>query len=153
MELTDGDRLDFLKLEMGLIQQTLDKYEDFIFRNRNWFVTIWMGTLGLAFTIRSPTVPLLAAFAALLYWFTEGMLRHQYWYKYVVRYRAIRDWINSPTAEMISIYDLSNSLGADTGSWLRIRKSFLKLEPTIVYILMGGAALTIRVLILRGMVR
>jgi len=152
MRPSDDQRLEILKLEMSLIQQTIDKYDDLIFRNRNWFVTIWMGTLGLAITIRSPVVPFLAAFAALLYWFTEGMMRHQYWFKYVVRYRSIREWLNSSSTESISIYDLTNRYGANGDDWLRFRKSFLKLEPTIVYLLMACAALFVRSLIARGSV-
>ena len=35
MEINPEQRLEIIKLEMGLIQATLDKYDDLIFRNRN----------------------------------------------------------------------------------------------------------------------
>ena len=79
------ERLEILKIEMSLIQGTFDKYDDLIFRNRNWFITIWVGAIGLAFTLKDPRITLLAVLASLLYWFTEGLMRHQYWYKYVIR--------------------------------------------------------------------
>ena len=51
MEINPEQRLEIIKLEMGLIQATLDKYDDLIFRNRNWFIMLWMATIGLGFTI------------------------------------------------------------------------------------------------------
>lgn len=47
------EKLEILKVEMGLIQRTFDKYDDLIFRNRNWFITLWAGAIGLAFTIKT----------------------------------------------------------------------------------------------------
>ena len=136
----DQSRFEILKLEMELIQQTLDKYDDLIFRSRNWFVTIWLGAIGLSFTQESEQLPILAMFAAAFFWFLEGMMRHQYWYKYVDRYRAIRDWIKRGMQEDIEVYDLTNEFGSPTPPLAKMRRSFLKLEPTIVYIVMGIAA-------------
>lgn len=150
MHLDDEQRLEILKLEMGLIQSTLDKYDDLIFRSRNWFITIWMGAIGLSFTIKSAELPLLAVFTAFLYWFIEGMMRYQYWYKYVTRYRALRDWVNSDQAEAISVYDLTNSLGYQPGWWKRIRKCFFKIEPAFVYIPMGLATIVVRGMLANG---
>jgi hypothetical protein len=150
MQLNDDQRLAILKLEMGLVQTTLDKYDDLIFRSRNWFITIWMGAIGLSFTIRSADLPLLAVFAAFLYWFIEGMMRHQYWYKYVTRYRALREWVNSDNSEAIAIYDLTNSLGRQPGRWKRFYKCFFKVEPATVYILMGLAAVVVRGVLTNG---
>ena len=101
------EKLEILKVEMGLIQGTFDKYDDLIFRNRNWFITIWVGAIGLAFTIKDPRITYLAVLAALMYWVLEGMMRHQYWYKYVIRYRTIREWLNGSESEEISVYDLN----------------------------------------------
>jgi hypothetical protein len=153
MKLDSTQRLEILKLEMQLIQSTLDKYDDLIFRNRNWFITIWTGAIGLSFTINSTAVPILAAFVAAIYWFIEGMMRHQYFYKYVVRYRVVREWVNdSKTEAEISIYDLTNHFGTQPPRWERIRQSFLKLEPTVVYLLMASSAIVVRQLILLGII-
>lgn len=135
---------------MGLVQATLDKYDDLIFRSRNWFITVWMGAIGLSFTIGSADLLLLAVFAAFVYWFIEGMMRHQYWYKYVTRYRALREWVNSDNSEAIAVYDLTNSLGRQPGRWERFHKCFFKVEPTVVYILMGLAAMVVRGVLAKG---
>jgi hypothetical protein len=141
MRLDPKDRLDILKVEMQLLQGTFDKYDDLIFRNRNWFITIWSGAIGLAFTIKDPQVIYLALLAAILYWVLEGMMRHQYWYKYVVRYRAIREWLNGSDAEAISVYDLTNHHGVQAKTWERVRNSFFKLEPALLALVMAISAL------------
>lgn len=102
MKLTDEQKFDLLKLEAQLIQKTFDKYDDLIFRNRNWFITLWAGTIALSFTDNKVS-PLDALFIVFLFWSTEGLMRHQYWYKYVSRYRDLRDFINADT-HLISLY-------------------------------------------------
>lgn len=134
------EQLEILKLEMSLIQGIFNKYDDLIFRNRNWFITIWVGAIGLAFTVKDPKLSFLAVLAAVLYWFTEGMMRYQYWYKYVVRYRAVRKWLNESRSESISFYDLTNHYGRPSGVWERIHNSFFKLEPTLLSVFMVGSA-------------
>ncbi|MCW8193373.1 hypothetical protein F6455_01070 [Proteobacteria bacterium 005FR1] len=105
-----AQKFEILKTELNLIQATLDKYDDLIFRGRNFFVTLWLATVGLGFTIRSEFMPVLAAILALVYWLLEGMMRHQYWFKYVDRYRFLRDSINQNQLKLaeISVYDLTN---------------------------------------------
>ncbi len=142
------ERLEVLKIEMGLLQGTLDKYDSLIFQSRNWFISLWLGAVGLAFTAKVPNLALLAGAAAVIYWVFEGLMRHQYWYKYVVRYRAIRQWLNAPgSPEAISIYDLTNHYGERAAGWLRFRKCFFKLEPTIVYSLISFAAWVVSYLV------
>lgn len=134
------EQLEILKVEMGLIQGIFNKYDDLIFRNRNWFITIWVGAIGLAFTVNEPNLSLLAILASAIYWVTEGLMRFQYWYKYVVRYRAIRKWLNEPISVSISFYDLTNHYGERAGKWERIRNSFFKLEPSILGIFLATTA-------------
>lgn len=137
----DEQKLEILKIEMSLIQGTFDKYDDLIFRNRNWFITIWAGAIGLSFTIKDPEITYLGVLAVGLYWFLEGMMRNQYWYKYVVRYRAIRAWLNESNEESISVYDLTNHYGARASKWETARQSFFKLEPTVLGLFMALSAL------------
>jgi hypothetical protein len=142
------EKLEILILEMELLQGTFAKYDDVIFRSRGWFVTVWLAVTGAALTTRAPDLTLLAAAAALIYWLFEGLMRYQYWHKYVVRYRAIRDWLNDSTSpEDISIYDLTNHYGKRASGGERFRKSFLKLEPTVTYSVMAVAALIVRLLV------
>ena len=136
-----AEKLEILKIEMSLIQGTFDKYDDLIFRNRNWFITIWAGTISIAFTIENPKVTFLAALVAVLYWFLEGMMRHQYWYKYVIRYKAIRKWLNESETGSISIYDLTNHYGKPATICERINHSFFKFEPTVLGVFLVAGAL------------
>jgi hypothetical protein len=144
VDLSAEQRFELLKLEMELVQGVFDKYDAMIFQSRSWFVTIWTATLGLAFTARLPVLMLMAAGLAILYWVIEGLMRHQYWHRYVVRYRALRDAFNDPTATLdtLSIYDLTHKYGASTpSSWARFKNSFGKLEPILLYFLLGAAAI------------
>lgn len=146
-------KFEILKTELSLIQATLDKYDDLIFRGRNLFVTLWIASLGLSFTIKSPTVPLLAVLLSLLYWFLEGMMRHQYWFKYVDRYRYLRDQINSQTFNLsdISVYDLTNHFhGTSYSRRARISACFFKLEPSMSFGVMGVAAFLVWLLLRFG---
>ncbi|MBK9241035.1 MAG: hypothetical protein IPL75_12385 [Acidobacteria bacterium] len=133
---------------MELIQGTFDKYDSLIFQTRNWFVTIWLAAQGFAFSSNRPDLAGLAALACVVFWLFEGLVRHEYWYKYVVRYRALRDWLNLPdSSPEMSIYDLTNHYGQSAPRSERFAKSFLKTEPTIVYGLMALASVFLRSLV------
>lgn len=139
-----NEKLEILKIEMTLIQGIFNKYDDLIFRNRNWFITLWIGAIGLAFTIKDSDLCYLAVLASVLYWFTEGMMRFQYWYKYVVRYRAIRQWLNQSESQSISFYDLTNKFGCQPSLWERFHNSFFKLEPTLLGVFLAFSALYVQ---------
>lgn len=57
-------------------------------------MTLWIACVGFSFTTRSTLLPFLAVVLSILYYLLEGMLRFAYWYKYVIRYRVIRDELN-----------------------------------------------------------
>jgi hypothetical protein len=152
--MTPDQRFEILKTELSLIQATLDKYDDLIFRGRNFFITLWLACLGLSFTIKSPVVPWLAVALSFLYWFLEGMMRHQYWFKYVDRYRFLRDAINKPEFNLnaISVYDLTNHMHRKTQSrWNQIQACFFKVEPSALYGVMGTGAALLWFLLHKGM--
>ncbi len=139
-------RLDLLKVEMNLIQSVFNKYDDMMFKSRNWFVTLWAAAVGLAFSARINYLFLLAAALSILYWVLESLIRHQHWYKYVIRYRAVRDALNShpPDISKLSLYDLTQHLDPNRpAKWTltRFRESFFRLEPFAVYFSLGVAAL------------
>lgn len=148
MELTDNQRFELLKLEMGLLQTTLDKYDDLIFRNRSWFITLWMGTMALGLA-KSQFLVLSSVFVAILFWSLEGMMRQRHWYKYVKRYRTIRKYLNeNHDQETLSVYDLTNHYmdrnpasskdkDEDNPVDKSVKNSFFKREPVIIY---GGLA-------------
>jgi hypothetical protein len=156
VDLTDDRRFELLKLELELIQGVFDKYDSMIFQSRNWFVTLWMATLGLAFTAHVPVLMLIAAGLSVLYWVLEGLMRHQYWYKYVIRYRSLRDEFNRtpPHVDAISIYDLTHHYGVPKPSeWERLLRSFGKLEPSVLYTSLGLGAIGVWWLVKVGTIR
>jgi len=123
MDISAQQRLEIIKIEMGLLQATLDKYDDLIFRNRNGF--------------------------------SQGMMRHQYWYKYVLKYRTLRESFNREETQLIdlSLYDLTNHFMQEQGTASeRLRKSFFKLEPGIVYGLMALCSFCVWLLIHYGII-
>ncbi|MGY6518800.1 MAG: hypothetical protein ACXIUZ_08800 [Lysobacteraceae bacterium] len=148
--MSPDQRFEILKIEISLIQKTLDKYDDLIFRGRNSFVTLWLAALGLAFTIKSEVVPLLVVAMSLAYWFLEGMMRHQYWFKYVDRYRFLRCKINEPEPALarLPVYDLTNHFNrAQIHRWKKIKACFFKFEPSVLYGVMGIIAFVLWVLL------
>jgi hypothetical protein len=153
--MTAEQRFEILKIELSLIQSRFDKYDDMIFRGRNSFITLWLASLGLSFAIKSIVVPWFAVALSVLYWFLEGMVRHQYWFKYVNRYRFLRDYINKPGADIsqISVYDLTNTAHRPSASrWHQVKPCFLKLEPTVLYGVMGTAAFLLWLLLWVGII-
>ncbi|WP_429234976.1 hypothetical protein [Aeromonas salmonicida] len=146
-----NDKFELLKIELQLIQTTLDKYDDLIFRGRNFFITLWMSAIGLAFTIKSPTMIVTASMLAFIYWLFEGLMRFKYWIKYVDRYRFLRNEINKKdfSVENISVYDLTNHFHRTENKSImqKISACFFKLEPTLLYLIMGGASFFIFILL------
>lgn len=152
MDLEPEDLKEFWKTEMQLIQGVFNKYDDMIFRSRNWFITLWLAIVGYALTQKVSQVMPFALLLPLVYWFLEGLLRYQYWYKYVVRYRAIRDHLNTNSLqnEKLSVLDLTHHYGVSPRKRERIKASFLKLEPSILYLVFEAAATLIWVLVARN---
>lgn len=150
------EKFEVLKIELQLIQATLDKYDDLIFRSRNFFMTIWMASVGLAFTIKTIEMFYLASLLSVIYWFLEGMMRFKYWFKYVDRYRFIRSTLNGGAFDItnISVYDLTNHFkrGNQKPLLARISVCFIKMEPVILYLTMAAASLLLAYLINHGVI-
>jgi hypothetical protein len=152
-KISSDQRFEILKIEISLIQSTLDKYDDLIFRGRNSFITLWLAALGLSFTIKSEVVPLLVVVISAVYWLLEGMMRYQYWFKYVDRYRFLRDNINASDflPSSIPVYDLTNHIRRVPPSrWSKFKACFLKREPLFLYGLMGAMSLALWFLLQNG---
>jgi hypothetical protein len=137
------ERLQILLTEMELLQGRFDKYDDLIFRNREWVITVVVALLGAALTLSRPQLGVLAAWAPALFFLAEMSIRFAYWYKYVDRYRFIRDTLNSGSDIFtISMYDLTNKYNRKYRRLRRvgdqIRSVVFKVEPLIFY---GGIVL------------
>ncbi|WP_303843482.1 hypothetical protein [Aeromonas sobria] len=154
--MNSSERFEVLKIELQLIQATLDKYDDLIFRSRNFFMTIWMASVGLAFTIKTVEIFYLASLFSVICWFLEGMIRFKYWIKYVDRYRYLRDSINSSTfnISLINIYDLTNHFHRENKIPVlkRINVCFVKMEPVILYFTMAASSLLLAYMIKNGVI-
>ena len=149
------NREELIKVEMNLLQSRFDKYDDLIFRSRNWFLTIWVAIMGITFTSKVAVLPFLAAGMSVLYWILEGLLRHQYWYKYVERYRRIRDELNKPDPDLdsLSVYDLTNKYSsAPDEKASKIVGSFFKIETVVFYVSMALLGITMGVLFMKDII-
>ena len=70
------DRLQILLTEMELLQGRFDKYDDLIFRNREWVITVVVALLGAALTLSLPQLGVLASWVPALFF-----LKHQYGFR------------------------------------------------------------------------
>lgn len=139
------DRLQILVNEMNLIQGRLDKYDDLIFRNRGWTVTIAIALLGSALTLKKKELAILAIFVLLLFYLIEILWRWLYMHKYILRYRFIRDSLhdNKPI-NSFTVYDLTHHYGEPPKWCSKVRDCVLKLESFVFYISLVIASFVIR---------
>ena len=139
-DLTRDERLDILKIEMTLLQGRFDKYDDLIFRNRAWTGAILVALVGAAVSVPKPHLLWLAFGIPFVFYIIEGMWRYQYWYKYVFRYRFLRDSLKEGTRiEEIALYDLTHHYGVRPAFKERFRQCFIRSEPAVFYGLLVGA--------------
>lgn len=151
MNLTPDQKFEILKVEMQLIQNSLNKFDDMQFRNRNWFVTLWLGLIGLSFSVLNPLMPLLGVMLAFLYWFSEGIFRYSNSYRNVVRYREIRDSLRMKefSLESFDVYDLTNKFGRNKpGMFRKIFDCFIRIESIFIYLIIIAASIAIHFIIL-----
>lgn len=146
------DKMELIKIEMNLLQGRFDKYDDLIFRSRSWFMTLWIACIGFSFTSKSTVLPFLGIALSILYYLLECMLRYNYWYKYVIRYRVLRDELNkdSPDINRLSVYDLTNKYMEETPGHSKFKSSFFKSESILFYGGMAIFALILGILLLKG---
>ncbi len=147
--LTREERLQVLIAEMNLLQGRFDKYDDLFFRNRGWMVTIVVALLGSALTLEQMDLTILAAAVPAVFFLIEVIWRTAYWYKYVVRYRFIRDTLNqNKSIDSISIYDLTHHYGDFPGVQDRLKSCVFKLEPMVFFGGLAVAAIVVRQLLI-----
>lgn len=133
-DLARPDRLEILKLEMELLQSRFDKYDDLMFRSRDWSVTLVVALLGASISFDKGDLAGLAIAVAVLFYALEVVSRSSYWYKYVVRYRYVRDCLNAGAPiEAISLYDLTQQYGPRPGRWESVKECAIKAELLLFY--------------------
>lgn len=113
--LTRPERFEILKVEMTLLQSRFDKFDSLVFQMRGWLITIVVGLLGAALSLKKGQLTVLAAGVAVLFYFLETLWR-QNWFKYVIRYRRIRDTVfYGESIENLAPYDLTAHFGDRLG--------------------------------------
>ena len=145
-------RLELWKIEMQLLQNVFNKYDDLIFRSRNWFITLWMAIVGFALSQRLPDFVLVASCLSIIYFILEFLFRFFYFQKYIYRYRALRDHLNDPssTADSFSLYDLTSDKKKLASMRKKLKDSLFKPEPIIMYLIFAIGGIVLWWLVLRG---
>lgn len=124
-----------LVTEMQLLQSRFDKYDDLIFRNRNWMIGLVTALVGAALTLKKEKLTLLAVIVAAFFYVVEIIWRGGYWFTYVARYRFIRDALNSGVPlDAISVYDLTNRVHGRASNAERFREALIRGEPAFFYL-------------------
>lgn len=127
-EITWAERFEVLKIEMSLLQSRFDKFDSLIFQMRGWLITIVAGLLGAAISLKNGQLALLAAGAAILFYFLETLWR-QNWFKYVIRYRRIRSVLHrGEGVRDLTPYDLTDFYGDRPGWSTRLRNNLWSFE-------------------------
>ena len=140
----DEHRFQILLSEMSLLQGRFDKYDDLIFRQRSWMVTVVVATLGAAISLEEPQLIVLGGAVPVLFWLYETIWRAAYWHKYVVRYRFIRDSLNSGAQiEEFNLYDLTHHYGSRPSTWEVFRTCAGRFEPIIFYLSLVAVTLVV----------
>lgn len=81
-------KLEIIKQELGMVQSSIDKYDDINFRIRGWEVTIWSALMVVFFQTGKNLVPLIAMLTPLIFWALDGLYK-----SFRQSYRSRRDSI------------------------------------------------------------
>ncbi len=68
-------KLDIIKQELGMVQSSIDKYDDINFRIRGWEVTIWSALMVVFFQTGKNLVPVIAMLVPLIFWALDGLYK------------------------------------------------------------------------------
>ncbi len=143
-QLTSDQRVEIIKIEMTLLQSRFDKYDDAILRSRGWLVTIVTALLGTTLTLKTPDLAVLSCVITVLFYVLEISWRMAYWYKYVDRYRLIRDTLNKQQSiDSLPLYDLTNHHSPKTNWFRRFVDCILWGEPLLFYVILAAGSLCI----------
>ena len=131
------ERISLLSVEMQSLQSRLMKYDDLIWQTRGWLITLIVALLGWAIAEAQDQIQKLASFSlllVLLFWLRETFFRANEWYKYIVRYRTIRDAFRDKTSLMEpALLDFSGTYGIRPTHGQRMQKAVYRAEPALFY--------------------
>ena len=136
----DSFAKEVLLKEMEFLQTRFDKYDDLIWRNRSIFSTIVIAIVGIGIANNEKESFTLWISLSLiitgLFYIQEIVFRVSYVYRYVSRYRLIRDSINGVKdlkIEDLKLYDLTNRLGPRPKLRDKITTAVLRGEAFLFY--------------------
>ena len=135
-------RLNLVVQEMSMVQSRLDKYDAWIVRNRGWLITLVIALVGWAVTRERvhemDWLLIVAGTVPAVFWFHEALLRWSYWYKYILRYRALRDTLNQSGEGAVDWsafkhLDLAHSYARQERFRAKFKACILKAEPALFH--------------------
>lgn len=132
--LTEDRRFEILKTELSLLQSRMDKYDDLIFRNRGWMVTIIAALMAGSVQLKSPSFALIASALPFPFLPLEVLWRWNYLSRHTMRYKTIRHALNEEQCfRKLPLYDLTDHYRP--GPWKRGQRFrlSLKIEMLIFY--------------------
>lgn len=68
-------RLDTIRDELRMVQSSIDKYDDIVFKVRSWEVTIWSALMVVFFQSGKELVLLIAVMVPFIFWLLDGMYK------------------------------------------------------------------------------
>lgn len=97
----DDARFDFQlrMLEKGAseLQAQISRLDDLLFKIKASFITVWVATIGWAFTIRNERLVPLAFVVVVAFWMFEGLFRGAQ-SRHIDRSRLVMAFVNDPGA-------------------------------------------------------
>ena len=133
--LTRQERLDFLKIEISLLQEWFNKYDELIFRLRGWLMTIFVAVLGLMLNQKVTKLTGLLIGVAIFFYLFEMLWLYWYWSKRSLRFKEIRRALNSNLEELmcVPIFDFTYNYSRTNKSSQRFFMAIKSIEPIIFY--------------------
>jgi len=129
-------KFELMKLEISLLQDVFNKYDDWILKIRFYSFIILISFLGLYSTREPNYYSYYITFVPIFLYIHESFIRYKYLHKFEQRFRQIRNQINIddtryPTFDPTAAYTRKG----DDFNKKRIKNSFLKKESIIYYMI------------------
>lgn len=152
MILSDEDRIRILSSELEMLQNRFIKFDEIFTKSRGLAVALVSALVGWGLTYPKtcsheyPLLLVVVIAVVVLFWLQEGTVRFAYVCKYAIRYRRLRDILNSHSEIDIPLYDLTNHIEGRPNKLSRIYEAFIRMESLLFYIVLSLVPLVLLVL-------
>lgn len=148
MKIEQETRIKVILLELELLQTRFANYDDLVWKSRGGAIVLVSALMGwgAAADHSGAYNPMFFAIAAVvtgMAWFHECIIRFASVHKYIIRYRRIRDLLNTPDCDLdeLPLYDLTNHIEGRGALAGRLKESFLVPERFFFYAVLLAASL------------